>query len=71
MKTGYGHAFVVDGYTAEGLVHVNWGWDGLDNGYYDISLLDPKTQGMQFANYQDMIIGIQTTEPEKLSATLT
>ena len=70
VKTGYGHAFVVDGYTAEGLVHVNWGWDGLDNGYYDISLLDPKTQGMQFANYQDMIIGIQTTEPEKLSATV-
>lgn len=70
VKTGYGHAFVIDGYTEEGLVHVNWGWNGLDNGYYDISILNPKTQGMQFSNYQDMIIGIQTTEPEKLTATL-
>lgn len=68
VGTGYGHAFVIDGYTEEGLVHVNWGWNGLDNGYYDISLLNPKTQGMQFSNYQDMIIGIQTTEPEKLTA---
>lgn len=52
-----GHAFVIDGYDEDGLVHVNWGWgpDG-GNGYYDISLLNPT--GYQFSNSQNMLIGI-------------
>ena len=29
-----GHAFVIDGCDAEGLVHVNWGWGGRDDGYF-------------------------------------
>ncbi len=29
-----GHAFVVDGYDPEGLFHINWGWNGKDNGYF-------------------------------------
>lgn len=33
-----GHSFVVDGYNADGLVHVNFGWAGDSDGYY--SLLD-------------------------------
>ena len=52
-----GHAFVVDGYNADGLVHVNWGWYGDDNGYFDISLLNPRTY--QFSMNQDAIIGIK------------
>lgn len=32
-----GHMYVVDGYDAEGLVHVNWGWDGVANGYFAIN----------------------------------
>ena len=34
-----GHTFVVDGYKEEKgkiLFHVNWGWGGTANGYYDI-----------------------------------
>ncbi len=38
-----GHCFVIDGIDASGLYHVNWGWDGLHDGYYDISFLDPAT----------------------------
>ena len=53
----YAHSFVVDGYNEEGLVHVNWGWYGNEDGYYDIDLLDPP--GYQFNFYQDMITGIQ------------
>lgn len=36
-----GHAFVLDGYDAEGNVHVNWGWgpNGGD-GYFNIALMD-------------------------------
>ena len=37
-----GHAFVIDGYdpSAE-LFHVNWGWGGRSDGYYDLSFTDP------------------------------
>lgn len=57
-----GHAFVLDGYDANGLVHVNWGW-GADGGndYYDIALLNPT--GFQFSEGQDMLIYIS---PEKI-----
>ena len=51
------HSFVIDGYDEQGLVHVNWGWYGHENGYYDISLLNP--QSYQFDDYQDMTIGIK------------
>lgn len=43
-----GHAFVCDGYsTSEGsvLFHINWGWNGLSNGYFLLSALDPDAQG--------------------------
>ncbi len=43
--SGTGHAFVCDGYD-DGLFHVNWGWDGNNNGYYDMSLLAPDDAGM-------------------------
>lgn len=51
-----GHAWVLDGYDASGKVHINWGWRGLDNGYYDIDL-DNDT--LDFKNEQAMVIGIQ------------
>jgi hypothetical protein len=51
-----GHAFVIDGYNQEGLVHVNWGWGGKSNGMFDIALLNPT--GYQFSLSQDMIIGM-------------
>ena len=58
-----GHAFIFDGYDADGRVHVNWGWKGLADGYYDISLLNPERTGydLSFSTYQMMITGIRTT----------
>lgn len=32
-----GHAFVCDGYDDNDMFHFNWGWQGLDNGYYPIN----------------------------------
>lgn len=32
---GEGHAFVIDGYDADVLFHINWGWGGSSNGYYE------------------------------------
>ena len=51
-----GHAFVIDGYDVNGLVHVNWGWGGSADGYYDIALLNPSSY--QFSLGQDMILGM-------------
>lgn len=41
QETEVGHCFVVDGINADGLYHVNWGWDGYLDGYFDIMLLNP------------------------------
>lgn len=54
--TGGGHAFVCDGYDANGKVHINWGWSGKDNGFYNIDLLNPV--GYKFSDYQDFIMGL-------------
>lgn len=35
-----GHCFILDGYDEKGNVHVNWGWGGNSNGYFDLSLLN-------------------------------
>lgn len=45
--SGSGHEFVIDGYDEDGLVHVNWGWDGNQNGYFDIASLNGYTQGQE------------------------
>lgn len=37
-----GHAFVVDGYQSDGnYFHVNWGWGGACDGYFNLFALDP------------------------------
>ena len=40
-----GHQFVCDGSDGEGLYHINWGWSGDSDGYFDITLLDPDVRG--------------------------
>lgn len=62
-KWDNGHAFVIDGYNAEGKVHVNWGWGGYQDGYFDIGILTPARSNYSY--YQDMIVGIQ---PEQQGA---
>ena len=51
-----GHCFVIDGYDENNFVHVNWGWNGSNDGYYDIALLDPK--GYSFSLGQSMLTGV-------------
>ena len=43
---GGGHAFVLDGYNADGYYHINWGWGGTSNGYFLITALNPRDQGI-------------------------
>jgi hypothetical protein len=54
-----GHAFVLDGYDQEGLFHVNWGWGGSCDGYYESLSLDPDRY--HFDSHQQVI----TCEPYK------
>ena len=51
-----GHNFIIDGYDENGLVHVNWGWYGLENGYFDIALLDVNIY--TYDDWQAMYVGL-------------
>lgn len=63
--TSGGHAFVFDGIDDNGLVHINWGWDGAANGFYDIADLEPDADILSssttyhFNLDQDMVIGLK------------
>ena len=54
-----GHAFICDGYDGDNYFHVNWGWDGTYNGYFLLSVLDPKGNNAGFAYNESIIVGIQ------------
>ncbi len=68
-----GHAFVCDGYEADGFFHINWGWSGMSDGYYLLSALNPGSQGIggSTAGYnsgQMAVIGIR--KPQSSSSPL-
>lgn len=64
--TSGGHAFLCDGADGDGLYHINWGWSGWSNGYFDITILNSDYSGTESAtapadgyNYScRMIVGI-------------
>ncbi|MGM9698798.1 MAG: C10 family peptidase [Prevotella sp.] len=53
------HAFVISGYDESGRVHVNWGWGGSCDGYYDIGRLDPVGSKYAYTNMLAMVYGIE------------
>lgn len=66
QTTKSGHQFVCDGSDGNGLYHINWGWGGYQDGYFDITILNPGHGGIGAGNVTDgynrgcdMIIGIQ------------
>ena len=36
-----GHAFVCDGIDENDMLHIDWGWDGAYNGYFDMTYMTP------------------------------
>ena len=60
-----GHAFICDGYV-DGFLHINWGWNGSGNGYFDVDILDFKRDKDKeqsnpdngYSFYEKIIIGI-------------
>lgn len=53
QSTGGGHIFVLDGYIDEDYFFVNWGWGGNSNGYFKLSVLYSKEQGIGGSTSQD------------------
>ena len=56
-----GHAFVCDGYDSNGYYHFNFGWGGLNNGYYTL------TTAKEFPDSQEMTYNIK---PSKTANTI-
>ena len=52
-----GHAFVCDGMDSDGYYHINWGWGGKSNDYFDITILNPNN-GIGFNESNSAILGI-------------
>lgn len=66
------HSFIIDGYDGELLYHVNWGWSGLYNGYYNLSLLSA-VEGSTTNGYtmsQGALMGAQPVYDGEMSPTL-
>ena len=68
QSTGGGHSFICDGYKYDNAdyFHINWGWAGSSDGYFQLSVLQPWEQGIGgsstldgFSFGQDAVIGIQ------------
>lgn len=39
-NAGGRHMFICDGYDGSGLYHINWGWNGIADGFYVLDVLD-------------------------------
>jgi hypothetical protein len=55
-KDAAGHSFIIDGIDSDGFVHVNWGWGGSYDNYFDISLMTLPMY--EFSKDQCVILGI-------------
>jgi hypothetical protein len=53
---GYGHAWVCDGYQSTSMFHMNWGWSGSNNGYYQLNNLTASSY--DFTDDQAAIINL-------------
>ncbi len=67
-----GHAWVCDGYNSDSIIgttyyHMNWGWGGAANGYFQLLNLNPPTFNFSFDN--GMIIGIKPNDMDPLPPT--
>lgn len=61
-----GHQYICDGADGNGLYHINWGWGGASDGYFDISILNPDYRGAGagtgtggYNAYCSIVIGLQ------------
>lgn len=53
QSSGGGHSFVLDGYDQEDYFFVNWGWGGMSNGFFKLSVMHSDKQGIGGSMSQD------------------
>ena len=64
-----GHAFVIDGYSENSYFHINWGWGGMNNGYFSLNAVnDPDEDSHQFTRNQGAIFGLKEDESNMQAA---
>ena len=70
--TGGGHSFICDGYEYGNYFHINWGWSGMGNGYFQLAILNPRESGIGGSSSaegynmkQSALIGIIPGDPEQ------
>jgi hypothetical protein len=61
-----GHTWVLDGVDVNDLYHMNWGWGGSGDGYFDIDVLNPN--GLDFSLGQQAIFGIVPNATQMVDA---
>ena len=61
-----GHEWVCDGYDGNGCYHQNWGWGGMSDGYFVLTVMQPDNQGIGGSTSSDgysmshtIIVGLQ------------
>lgn len=64
---GGAHCFVCDGYRPDGYFHFNWGWSGMSDGYFLLSMLKPTNLGTgagngDYTNNQGALLGIKPSD---------
>lgn len=65
-----GHSFNLDGFDGVQNFHVNWGWGGAGNGYFNLSGLHDDYQGIDFPDNHTAVIGIGTPDRKLRSVEL-
>lgn len=68
-RQGGGHSFNVDGFDGKGLFHVNRGWGGASEGYFNLNVLNGGSYN--FSDQQCAIIGIGSPNKNLRSIRLT
>ncbi|MDE6786325.1 MAG: thiol protease/hemagglutinin PrtT [Muribaculaceae bacterium] len=64
-----GHQFICDGYDGDGFFHINWGWEGMSDGCYLLSALNPEEQGIGghnggYNSNQTIVCGIKPAKED-------
>ncbi|MBR1928156.1 MAG: thiol protease/hemagglutinin PrtT [Paludibacteraceae bacterium] len=69
IYSGGVHCFVMDGYDSNDYFHFNWGWSGVDDGFYSLNALRPTSSygigggDYDFTNQQYALYNIRPNDP--------
>jgi hypothetical protein len=58
------HAFVCDGYDENGFYHINWGWGGLCDGYFLLTVNDSGNDMLSYPYSQCAVFNVSTNQSQ-------